>query len=577
MHDVIIKKVAFDNGEVDVIFRPIKRPQQDAEIQEGLHEAMSLFGHCPPFDPRTYRAADGIICEQDVAVKMRDGVILYADIYRPEGQTNIPCLVTWSPFGKRLGSAAAEWQLMGVPPGTVSNLAAFEACDPAYWCHCGYAVALVDIRGIGHSEGDLIMFGRQDGRDGYDFIEWVATQLWCNGKVGMSGNSALAMAQWRIAAEQPPHLACIAPWEGTTDIFRETAYVGGILDTWFLPWIAEVLTGLGYVEDGQAMALKYPFMNAYWQDKIPKWERITVPTYMTLSWNHMHLRGSAEAWRRIRSRKKWLRTHREFEWPDTYANVNLEDLRRFFDRYCKDIRNGWEFTPRVRLEVEDAYDFDYQTNRPEKEFPIARTQYKKLYLDGANGRLSFDPIAKNSNTSYEGETGSAAFNITFEEDTEISGYMKLHLWVEADGNDDMALFINIRKLDEEGNFVPILVLGETDPGTVGRMRVSRRELDEKLSSDFQPVQAHLKEEKLKPGEIVPVDIEIYPTSRFWHKGEQLEVVVSGHFYRENWFQPFAYETNNKGKHIIHSGGKYDSYLQIPVIPPRYRRGDYILR
>ena len=72
------------------------------------------------------------------------------------------------------------------------------------------------------------MFGTQDGRDGYDFIEWLATQHWCNGKVGMFGNSGVAMTQWRIAAEQPPHLACIAPWEGTGDLYRESLFEGGI-------------------------------------------------------------------------------------------------------------------------------------------------------------------------------------------------------------------------------------------------------------------------------------------------------------------------------------------------------------
>jgi hypothetical protein len=224
----------------------------------------------------------------------------------------------------------------------------------------------------------------------------------------------------------------------------------------------------------------------------------------------------------------------------------------------------------------DAYDYDYQTNRPEKEFPLARTQYKKLYVDAARGALSFEPVAKESKVSYEGETGSTTFDITFEEDTEITGFMKLRLWVEADGNDDMDLFIAIQKLDQDGNWLPVNVLGEPHPGAWGKMRVSHRELDEKLSTDFQPVQAHRKEEKLKPGEIVPVDIEIWPHSRIWHKGEQLRVLVSGHYIRpEGWLEPFSWETNNKGNHVIHSSGKYDSYLQVPVIPPKYQAGDYV--
>jgi hypothetical protein len=141
----------------------------------------------------------------------------------------------------------------------------------------------------------------------------------------------------------------------------------------------------------------------------------------------------------------------------------------------------------------------------------------------------------------------------------------------------MDLFIAIRKLDEQGNWLPVNVLGEPHPGAWGKMRVSRRALDEKLSTDFQPVQVHRKEEKLKPREIVPVDIEIGPHSRIWHKGQQLQVLVSGHYIREGWFEPFSWELNNKGSHVIHSGGRYDSFLQVPVIPPRYRAGDYVYR
>ena len=568
------KKEKFGDVELETIYRETRRP---APLDEGATHALATFGFCPPLERRTYLAEDGIICEQDVPVKMRDGIIIYADIYRPVDETNIPAIISWSMFGKRQGMGASEWQVMGVPPQTISRMAKFESPDPAYWCRQGYAVANVDPRGVGHSEGDICMFGTQDARDGYDFIEWLATQHWSNGRIGMSGNSGVAMTQWRIAAEQPPHLTCIAPWEGTGDLYRESLYEGGIPALGFNQFIVGSLVGLNYVDDTVENAKKYPLMNTYWEDKIPQWEKIRIPVYTTVCWNHFHLRGSTEGFRKIRSPKKWLRAHREFEWPDTYSKFGLEDLKQFYDRYLKEIRNGWELTPRVRLEVMDAYEFNFQENRPEKEFPLARTQYKKLYVDAADNALSFEPVAGESKVSYEGETGFTTFDIKFEETTEITGYMKLRLWVESDGNDEMDLFIAIKKLDEEGNEIPVSVLGEPHPGAWGKMRVSHRELDEKLSTDFQPVQAHRKEEKLKPGEIVPVDIEIWPHSRIWHKGQQLRVQVSGHYIREGWFEPFSWETDNKGNHVIHSGGKYDSYLQIPVIPPKYQAGDYIYR
>lgn len=516
---------------------------------------------------------------QDVAVKMRDGVTIYADIFRPDTEEKVPLLISWGFFGKRPGEGIDDWKIMGVPPQALSTLAKHESPDPAYWCRYGYAVANVDIRGAGHSEGNLHLFGTRDGQDGYDFVEWAAQQYWCNGKVALAGNSAIAMVQWRIAAQQPPHLAAIAPWEGTSDIYRESIYEGGIPALDFPESIVARTVGSGYVDDMLRMAKEYPLMNPYWEDKIPDFKKIVCPVYTTGSWSHMHLRGSVNAFRKIRSRKKWIRIHRDFEWPDQYCPFGLEDMRAFFDRYLKDIHNGWEFTPKVRIDVMDAYDYDFQVKRAETAFPLERTQYKKLYINAGSGTMQLErPVEQVSKAVYDGQTGQVEFDYQFEEDTEITGFMKLRLWVEAEGHDDMDLFVNIQKADENGVFLPTNVLGEPHPGAWGKMRVSHRKLDEKLSTDFQPVQAHTVEEKLAPGQIVPVDIEIVPHSKLWHKGQKIRVQVAGRYIREpGWFERLVWTPDNRGSHVIHSGGAYDSFLQIPVIPPRYVAGDYVYR
>ena len=581
---IIRKKKKFGNEEIEVAYRKAAEPKPvnpagaaciaKGELPFYLREGMGNF---PPLNPRTYELGNGIICEQDVAVPMQDGTITYCDIYRPSGQANIPAIISWSFFGKRpCADSETEWQLEGVPHGSFSKHTKFEGPDPEYWCHKGYAIVNYDPRGVGNSEGDIYAWSSQEGRDGYALVEFLATQKWCNGKIGMAGNSALAMAQWRIASTQPPHLAAIAPWEGAADPYRELLNWGGFTEYGFNQFLPVMLTGRNLVEDYYTMTQDYPLMNAYWEDKVPAFEKIEVPIYITAGWVHFHLRAVTNAFRHISSKKKWMRAHREFEWPDQYTREGLEDLTRFFDRYLKGIRNGWESTPPVRLTVMDAYDFDYAKDRPEADFPLPRTEYKKLYLDAANRSLSWQPVTTQSKVHNDAQLGKATFDITFAEETELIGYMKLRLWVEAEGNDDMDLFVAVQKMDKVGKCLPVLVMGKRHPGAPGKLRVSLRETDPEKSTEFQPIYPFNNPKMLKPGEIVPVDIEIWPSSRIWHPGEQLRVEVMGHYERlDDWFEPFAFQTNNKGKHVIYSGGKYDSHLLIPYTPPKYRVGDYV--
>lgn len=574
----IVKTVDLSGDKVDVIMTEMMRPASKEELDAMDPVTRDLHKFASPINTRTYIAEEGIECMQDVPVKMRDGVTIYVDIYKPVGSDKVPLIISWSFYGKRPFDGGNEWQIMGVPPQTVSNMSKFESPDPGYWCRRGYAVANVDPRGICNSEGDFMQFGTQDGKDGYDFIEWAAEQPWCNGRCALSGNSCVAMTQWHIASQQPPHLACIAPWEGTSDVYRESLCEGGIPAKTFVKMVIREAVGPNHIDNTPMNFEKYPYVNcSYWQDKIPLWDKIRIPAYITACWNHFHLRGSINGFRKIKSSKKWLRAHRNFEWPDAYCNENLHDLELFFDRYLKLERNGWELTPKVRIEVQDAYDYNYQTNRPEDSFPLKRTQYRKLYLNASNMSLQDQPSDQSSMASYESADSEVVFDYTFEEETELTGYLKLRLWVAAEVYDDMDMFINIQKLSTKGEFLPITLFGEPHPGVWGKMRVSRRKLDEKLSTSFNPVQAHSCDEKLKPGEIVPVDIEINPTSRIWHKGQKIRVQIAGRYIRENWFEPIMWDTDNKGRHLIYTGGEYDSYLQIPVIPPRYQDGDYIYR
>jgi predicted acyl esterase len=230
------------------------------------------------------------------------------------------------------------------------------------------------------------------------------------------------------------------------------------------------------------------------------------------------------------------------------------------------------------LDVMDAYVYDWASKRPENEFPLRRTVYKNLYFDGASGNASFDQYPIESAAVYDPQTEVTTFDYKFTEDTEISGYMYLHLWVECRGHDNMDIFPWIIKLGQSGEFLPLETMGGHYRGAWSFRRCSHREKDDKFSTPYLPVAAHRGEERMKPGEIFPIDIELYPHSRIWHKGETLRVQLAGYWIKTDWFHDSNMNyivDNGNGKHIIHTGGKYDSFLRVPTIPPKYTSGDYI--
>ena len=146
-----------------------------------------------------------------------------------------------------------------------------------------------------NSGGDLsILMGGQSGRDMYDAVEWVAAQPWSNGRVGMSGNSGLGVAQWFAAAEHPPHLAAIAPWEATTEAYATMVCQGGILAPGFArDRLTAFACGLNRMEAYDLMVERYPLFNGYWADKEVKPELIEVPAYVVASYtSSIHANGT---------------------------------------------------------------------------------------------------------------------------------------------------------------------------------------------------------------------------------------------------------------------------------------------
>jgi putative CocE/NonD family hydrolase len=155
-----------------------------------------------------------VIVERDVAVRMRDGVQLRADVYRREGGEPTPGLLLRTPYDRSVA------------------LIPSSGIDPEAAVAAGFAVVCQDVRGQYGSDGEFYTFS-SEGPDGHDSVEWVAGQPWCDGNVGMVGRSYPATCQWLAAAERPPHLKAICPVVTGSDYHRGWIYQGGAFQLGF--------------------------------------------------------------------------------------------------------------------------------------------------------------------------------------------------------------------------------------------------------------------------------------------------------------------------------------------------------
>ncbi|KAK1622026.1 hydrolase CocE/NonD family protein [Colletotrichum phormii] len=534
-----------------------------------------------------------MIFERDVPLTLRDGVTVYTDIFRPTTtNATFPSIISWSSYGKEIGG---QWLddvqgRSGVNLSSVSELQKFEGPDPAYWVCKGYAILNPDNRGAYSSEGNITYWGRQLGEDGYDFVEWAAEQTWSSGKVAMSGNSWLAVSQWFIAAENTPHLTAIAPWEGLTDLYRDTAVRGGISAPGFQESTLTTFAGKGFVEDVPRTVFSEGLITPYWQDKIASLDKVSIPAYIVASYtNVLHTHGSFEGFRHISSEEKWLRVHNTQEWTDYYT-----------PEYVADLQN-------VRLAVLDPGSED-TADRVVADCPVPGLESKTLYLQ-PNNSLGESSPSNEATLSYNRSTASGiTLNFQVPETIELTGYSKLRLWVSSPDATDMEISVSVQKLSSNGTAFPSTRSESSSTiGPTGTLRVSQRELDTERSTDYEPFLLHTSEKLLSPGEIVPVDIPLWPFALRIHAGELLSLNIAPASIitaqadvgfgtaivpvpaTGGTFEPgqnvslielgggmdsnpaFVNEqrvetpvSRNMGMHFIHVGGKYDRLLLFPV-------------
>ena len=519
--------------------------------------------------------------DRDVAVPMRDGVRLFANVFRGPAHEPRPVILSVTSYGKDRAPDRLTTLLMrlsGVRFGHAlpSSLTTFEAPDPVTWVGEGYSVVQADARGMHRSEGRAGVLRRQDAEDYYDLIEWVGRQPWCTGRVALMGVSYLAMTQWSVAGLRPPHLCAIIPWEGVSDLYRELAFHGGIPETRFVPtWVRMRLRRgrnrrFPAEEDFLEERGRHPLDDGYWSSKRPSIEAIDVPALVCANWSDhgLHTRGSIEAFERLPTRRKWLFTHGRKKWETFYGPEAVAFQKRFLDHFLLGIDNGQEAVPQVRLEVRTS--FYKQLVRTETTWPLPTMQPATVYLNGAKGLLEPDYPRTDTPVTYRPTVrGEAArFTRRFEQATELVGGMRLKLWIATSEGDDMDLFVVIRKLDPEG--LEVVFSGyngfEHDAVAKGWLRASHRMVDPTLSAPTRPWHSHLALERVRPGDILPLEVEIWPSATLFEAGSSLQLCVLGHDAAA--YPGFGHkDLRNRGTHTIHAGGAYDSHLILPVNIP----------
>jgi len=570
---------------------------------------------------------DGMKISWQVPIEMDDGLVLRADVFEPPVAGRYPVILSYGPYGKGISYQEGypkQWNKMVADHPEILEMSsnkyqAWEVVDPEIWVPEGYVVIRIDSRGAGCSPGFLDVFCVQEYDDICQCIEWAATQDNCNGKVGMLGISYYSINQWKVAEMKPPHLAAIIPWEGNNDHYRDGAYHGGILsqftELWSKVQIADIQYGRGdngrknpntgenaagpvtlgdeelrrnrtnYYEELK----KHPFDDEWHRARTPDLSKIEVPLLSCANWGGqgIHPRGNFNGYVEASSEQKWLEVHGDAHWALFSAKYGFDLQKRFFDHFLKGEDNGWDKTPPVILNIRrPGPEFEL---RYENEWPLARTEWTKFYLDLEGQTLGTEPAAGASSVTYDAMGDGLTFRLPPQEkEMEITGPMASKLFISAT-TEDADLFLILRLFDPDGK--EITFMGSTDPNTPianGWLRASHRALDPERSRPYQPYHPHDRAEPLTPGEVYECDVELVPSCIVVPAGWTLALSVRGKDYYydgelDEFGKTFHFATRGTGnmthddtdnrppavfdnKVTLHSEDGRAPYILLPIIP-----------
>ena len=333
-----------------------------------------------------------------------------------------------------------------------------------YWARKGYTCVIQDVRGKYGSQGawDPVI---NEAADGWDTLDWIAGRPWCNGDIGMVGESYYGLTQWAVAGAGHPHLRCVAPGNTAPDFYR-AAYSGGAFalmtmgewayemnarrlcnpfrfDPWHLP-LASAAEAAGIDSETFRDFVAHPRKDAYWQRRDLSRGGVAVPALHWSGWYDVMLDGSLAGWQAAGAiRSAAARPARRLViGPTDHAltptvsgcvgridvgrdHWSFDRVQRFFDRWLCGLPNGAERDPAVRVFVVGGDRW-----RTAESWPLPGTEFVRFHLHGRGSRMSGGVLSR------EAPGDEAPDRFLYDPDTPVAWWLEHSLWDLASGLGD---------------------------------------------------------------------------------------------------------------------------------------------
>ncbi len=528
----------------------------------------------------------GVVKETDVQVRMRDGTVLMADVYRPDSSGEFPALIERTPYSK---SESSETK--------------FGAGE--FYASRGYVCVIQDVRGRFASEGDFYPF-RDDGggvrQDGYDTVEWAAEQSWSNGKIGTIGGSYSGATQYRMHAASPPHLVTQFVRQTSADYSNEWVYRNGVLELGFnLSWATRHAEthARKWAKPGEADRLEklleavteklpeamhqLPLQRAdalseiapWWRDWLdnpnsgpywdelnvsPHFKKVTVPVYHLGGWYDGFLKGTLDSYTGMREQARteaarsgqrlavgpWVHApdaadttvNGETDFGESAAIGFFETRLEWFDHWLKGVDTGLRDRPPVKL-------FTMGVNRWREfgNWPPPEARMTPIYLSGTkadacrslnDGSLSREKPDEQQTDSYEydpanpvptlggSHLGSAEFGTPNGQRDQRPNHGRVLTYTDN---------VLERDLDVTGNVTAVLYASSSAPDTDWVVKLVDVHPDGRAMLVCDGVlRARYRNSRERPelleGGIERYEIDLWGTSHVFRGGHRVQVIVT---------------------------------------------------